>query len=139
MARLTPEEEAAYALDWGLARDDLDPVAQLAYDRLRKERETRPPAHTASGGETGPPPVRYLSVPRRLTARSAGLFAICVIGLVIGPYGDAHHIAVLSDLGIVMVGGGFGLGLITVIGALRAGHRARKFRREAIRMLLDKD
>jgi hypothetical protein len=34
MAKMTPEQEAAYALRWGIARSDLPPEAQLVYDRL---------------------------------------------------------------------------------------------------------
>jgi len=32
MAKMTPEQEASYALDFGVARSDLPPDAQLAYD-----------------------------------------------------------------------------------------------------------
>jgi protein-S-isoprenylcysteine O-methyltransferase Ste14 len=38
MAKMTPEQEAAYALDFGVARSDLPPDAQLAYDRLVAQR-----------------------------------------------------------------------------------------------------
>ena len=38
MAKLTPEQEARYALDYGLPRSDLPTDAQLAYDRLVEER-----------------------------------------------------------------------------------------------------
>jgi hypothetical protein len=31
--RLTPEQEAAYALDFGISRDDLKPDVQREYDR----------------------------------------------------------------------------------------------------------
>jgi hypothetical protein len=36
---MTPEEEAGYALDNGLGRQGLSMGAQMAYDRLRAERE----------------------------------------------------------------------------------------------------
>jgi hypothetical protein len=39
MAGMTPEQEAARALDLGLSRSDLSMGGQLAYDRLRQERE----------------------------------------------------------------------------------------------------
>jgi len=42
MAKMTPEQEASYALDFGVARSDLPPDAQLAYDRLVTQ-----PAHAA--------------------------------------------------------------------------------------------
>jgi Protein of unknown function (DUF2510) len=38
MAKMTPAQEAAYALDYGLQRADLSMAAQLEYDRLIKER-----------------------------------------------------------------------------------------------------
>lgn len=37
MAKMTPEQEARYALDWGLARADLKPAVQAEYDRLVAE------------------------------------------------------------------------------------------------------
>jgi hypothetical protein len=42
--RLTPEQEAAYSLDYGVSRDDLKPEVQAAYDRLLAERRARPSA-----------------------------------------------------------------------------------------------
>ena len=41
---MTPEQEASYALSWGLDRDDLKPAVQEIYDRLKAEREARGPA-----------------------------------------------------------------------------------------------
>jgi hypothetical protein len=38
MPKMTPEQEAAYALDFGVARGDLSEQAQLAYDRLVEQR-----------------------------------------------------------------------------------------------------
>jgi hypothetical protein len=38
MAKMTPEQEARYALNWEVARRDLSEDAQLAYDRLAEER-----------------------------------------------------------------------------------------------------
>lgn len=42
--RLTPEQEAAYSLDYGVSRADLKPEVQAEYDRLLAERRARPPA-----------------------------------------------------------------------------------------------
>ena len=39
MAKMTPEQEASYALDWDLLRSDLSMAAQLEYDRLARERK----------------------------------------------------------------------------------------------------
>jgi len=38
MAKMTPKQEARYALNWEVARCDLPKDAQLAYDRLTEER-----------------------------------------------------------------------------------------------------
>lgn len=38
MPKMTPAQEAAYAIDYNLAREDLSPAVQLEYDRLIKER-----------------------------------------------------------------------------------------------------
>lgn len=51
MAKMTPEQEAAYALDFGIARGDLGEQAQLAYDRLMEQR-AHPPAPLAPGAAT---------------------------------------------------------------------------------------
>jgi hypothetical protein len=39
MAKMTPEQEAAYALNFGVSRSDLRPQAQAEYDRLLQERQ----------------------------------------------------------------------------------------------------
>lgn len=39
MTKMTPEQEARYALDVGVARSDLPQDAQLAYDRLVEQRQ----------------------------------------------------------------------------------------------------
>jgi hypothetical protein len=38
MAKMTPEQEAAYALRWEIARSDLPPEAQLACARLVEQQ-----------------------------------------------------------------------------------------------------
>jgi hypothetical protein len=38
MTEMTPEQEAAHALDFNVAREDLGPAAQAEYDRLQAER-----------------------------------------------------------------------------------------------------
>jgi hypothetical protein len=49
MAKMTPEQEAAYALDFGVARSDLPLGAQLAYDQLVEQRAcAAPPAPAPS-------------------------------------------------------------------------------------------
>jgi hypothetical protein len=39
MEEMTPDQQAAHALDLGLSRSGLSMAGQLAYDRLRQERE----------------------------------------------------------------------------------------------------
>ena len=43
MARWTPEQQAAYYLDWDLDPDDLKPAVQEIYARLKAEREAAGP------------------------------------------------------------------------------------------------
>jgi hypothetical protein len=53
MPKMTPEQEAAYALDFGVARGDLREQAQLAYDRLVEQRaHPIAPAPLAQGAAT---------------------------------------------------------------------------------------
>jgi Short C-terminal domain len=42
MAKMTPAQEAAYAIDWNLSRDGLKPEVQVEYDRQVAERRSRP-------------------------------------------------------------------------------------------------
>ena len=53
---MTPEEEAAYALDWDLPRSFLEPAVQLEYDRLKLEREARLRIQHAAPRKTEPEP-----------------------------------------------------------------------------------
>lgn len=57
MARMTPEQEAAYALEWGLSRVELEPQVQAEYDRLLAERRARRPGQP--GPTRGVVPTRY--------------------------------------------------------------------------------
>lgn len=53
MPRMTPEQEAEYALDFGVARRDLPEAARLAYDRLVEQRARARPPGPASRGDDG--------------------------------------------------------------------------------------
>jgi hypothetical protein len=62
MAKMTPEREAAYALQYGSSRSSLSKPAQLVYDRLLQERQERARAEQATNagqstpeGEPGEP------------------------------------------------------------------------------------
>jgi hypothetical protein len=48
MPRMTPEQEAAYALDFNVSRSDLTMAGQIAYDRLEAERRAGLPRRPAS-------------------------------------------------------------------------------------------
>ena len=48
---MTPEQEAAYALDWDLPPEHLDPVVRLEYDRLKSAREAQPPVQDVAAPE----------------------------------------------------------------------------------------
>jgi hypothetical protein len=54
--KMTAEREAAYALDFGVSRRDLSPAAQLAYDRLKADREAS--GHIAQASPAWHPPRR---------------------------------------------------------------------------------
>jgi len=64
--RLTPEQEAAYALDYGLSRADLKPEVQAEYDRLLAERRAGRP------GQAAP------ELPGLISAEPSGFFKIYV-------------------------------------------------------------
>jgi protein-S-isoprenylcysteine O-methyltransferase Ste14 len=76
MAKMTPEQEAAYALDFGVARSDLPEDAQLAYDRLAQQRaraRAQAPAPVVSTDD------QPLSVGKRPAA------VITALAILIGP------------------------------------------------------
>jgi len=56
--KMTHEQEARYALDFGVARSDLSEDAQLAYDRLVEQRariRVSAPVHQPGDEDAGPP------------------------------------------------------------------------------------
>ncbi|HEX9359732.1 MAG TPA: hypothetical protein VF933_38735 [Streptosporangiaceae bacterium] len=81
--RMTPEQEAGYALDFGVARSDLPEAAQLAYDRLVEQRaRARPPAQVSPvGGETGEQGRQSASSARFSVGALRGAIAVDVIAL----------------------------------------------------------
>jgi hypothetical protein len=56
MTKMTPEQEAAYALDWDLPRADLSEAVQLAYGRLRQQRQAATATAPPQEAEVQPPP-----------------------------------------------------------------------------------
>jgi hypothetical protein len=52
MVRMTPEQEAQYALNYGVVRSDLPEDVQLAYDRLAEQRACARTPAAVSGADT---------------------------------------------------------------------------------------
>lgn len=61
MPKMTLEQEAAYALNYGVSRDDLSRGAQIIYDQLKAEGGARLP--TQPRATPAPPPVPARSSP----------------------------------------------------------------------------
>jgi protein-S-isoprenylcysteine O-methyltransferase Ste14 len=76
MVKMTPEREAAYALDFGVARSDLPEKAQLAYDRLAQQRARAKAQAPAPAASTDDQP---LTVPKRAAA------VITALAILFGP------------------------------------------------------
>jgi protein-S-isoprenylcysteine O-methyltransferase Ste14 len=76
MAKMTAEQEAAYALDFGVARSDLPKDAQLAYDRLAQQRARARAQAPAPAASTNDQPV---------TMRKWAATTITVLSILIGP------------------------------------------------------
>jgi hypothetical protein len=87
MSRLTPEQEARYALNFGVARSDLPKAAQLAYDRLVEEEARARPAAQVQGASTqtglGDPPPRPFS---RVELIAAAATDVIVLAAAVGCY-----------------------------------------------------
>ena len=111
MAKMTPEREAAYALDFGVARSDLSPDAQLAYDLLVEQRGrararapvSQPPAEAASAPA---------ATPRWVAAVGTAVFALIAQGggVVLLPYaftrwqpGVPQWPVVVRVIGVVLI------------------------------------
>jgi hypothetical protein len=80
--RMTPENEAAYALRWNVDREDLSPAVQAEYDRLKIESETpRAEPYTIAP----PPPDSFMRRPPDwayfvpiLVIWAVGMFALVI-------------------------------------------------------------
>jgi protein-S-isoprenylcysteine O-methyltransferase Ste14 len=87
MAKMTPEQEASYALDFGVAKGDLPPDAQRAYDRLVEQRaraaSTAPVSRADAEAAGG-----HIILPRRVAAVGTALVFIAGQGggVVLLPY-----------------------------------------------------
>jgi hypothetical protein len=81
VARMTPEQEAAYALDRGLSRAELEPLVQAEYDRLLADFPARRPGQPRPARSVVP--TRYhpqLIWPVHIGC-SAGVALVAVSGL----------------------------------------------------------
>ena len=58
MPKLTLEQEAAYALDYGVSRDDISRGAQVIYDQLKTERGAGLPSQPRAAPGSPPVPAR---------------------------------------------------------------------------------
>lgn len=91
MARMSPEEEAAYALRFGVARSELTPSAQQVYDRLADQQT--PARDLQEGSPVDADAVQSsASMPRWVAAAGTALFALVVqgFGVVLLPYAFTH-------------------------------------------------
>lgn len=118
---MTPEQEAAYALDFGVARSDLPADAQLVYDRLVEQRaRARPSAAVSQAGAQAAS--GRVTVPERVAAAvGTALFlpTAAGFGVVLVPYVITHWqpgmpyplavrvlgVALIAAGGIVFIGG----------------------------------
>jgi protein-S-isoprenylcysteine O-methyltransferase Ste14 len=89
MTKLTPEQEARYALDFGIARSDLPEAAQLAYDRLAQLRGRTPAPAADSQTEAED---RRVILPKWAAAVGTALFIpLDGLGLVLLPWLLTHY------------------------------------------------
>lgn len=97
---MTPTQEASYALDYGLDREDLKPQVRAEYDRLKQERYFA--ATRAAGAQQPPQPQNQAPVtrpggampPRRLIV-SGVVVVLVIVAAVIG-----HAIASGSSIAV---------------------------------------
>ena len=109
MAKMTPEQEAAYALRWGIARSGLPPEAQLAYDRLVEQQAraaASAPVPPADGEATSAP----VTMPRWVAALGTAVFALVVQEEALLPYaftrwqpGTPPWPVVILVIGVVLI------------------------------------
>jgi hypothetical protein len=91
MAKMTPEQEAVYALGFGVVSSDLPPEAQLAYDRL-VEQQARAAASAPVPRRTPGPPSRRLRWDQLRPTSRRGL------ALPVGPGQRVLHVALFHAL-----------------------------------------
>ncbi len=116
---MTPEQEAAYALDFGVARSDLPQDAQLAYDRLaeRRVRASSPaPVSQANRGAASGPVVmpRWATILVTVLSFPAGpgLVVVLLPWLITHWQSGAAYPAAVRAIGVVLIAAG-GIMMVT--------------------------
>jgi hypothetical protein len=97
---LTPEQEAAYSLDYGVSRADLKPDVQAAYDRLKLERQLRPASSTLAPVNVSTQTTTYRPQSVSIILGEAGAATFFVVGLSSITVGASQH----GGAGSVVVG-----------------------------------
>jgi hypothetical protein len=130
---MTPEQEAAYALRWGVARSGLSADAQLAYDRLAEQQAraaASAPASRAAAEATRNPMI----LPRWAAAVGTALVFLIAQGtaVVLLPYAFTHWDpgappwpAVVRAIGVALIAVG---GIAVILGFVRLPPRASAYR-----------
>ena len=92
MAKMKPEQEAEYALRWKIARSDLPPAAQSAYDRLVEQQAPAAASARVSPAVNAPAAGAPVTMPRWAAALGTAVFALIVqgAGVVLLPYAFTH-------------------------------------------------
>jgi len=124
MVKMTSEQEAAYALRWGIARSGLPPDAQMAYDRLVEQQARAAALAPASpaGAKAARSPV---ILPR--WAAAVGTVLVFLIGqgtaVVLLPYAFTHWQpgappwpAVVRAIGVALIAAA---GIVVIWGFVR--------------------
>jgi protein-S-isoprenylcysteine O-methyltransferase Ste14 len=119
VARMTPEQEARYALDFGVAKSDLPKDAQLAYDRLAEHRARagiQAPVSPADDEAAS----RHVTMPKWVAAAGTalsfpmgpGLVVVLVPWLITRWQAGAPYPAVVRAVGVVLIAAG-GIVMVT--------------------------
>ena len=123
MAKMTPEQEAAYALRWEIARSDLPSAVQLAYDRMVEQRARA--AASAPVSPADPTASTPLILPRWAAAVGTALVFLMGQGaaVVLLPYAFTHWQpgtplwpVVVRAIGVILIVAG---GIIVIWGFVR--------------------